>query len=55
VSFGLIAIPLWVPQAVMTAGFVIFCIAILDELWAALRGDPAFRAEEMRREIEGAK
>lgn len=55
VSFGLIRIPLWIPQAVMTTGFVIFCIAILDELWAALRGDPAFRAEELRREIEGAK
>ena len=55
VSYGLIRIPLWIPQAVMTTGFAVFCIAILDELWAALRGAPAFRAEEMRRESEGAE
>jgi len=55
VSYGLIRIPLWIPQAVMTAGFAIFCIALLDELLAALRGAPAFRAEEMRRETEGAE
>ncbi len=55
VSYGLIRIPLWIPQAVMTLGFVIFCIALLDEFWAALRGQPAFRAEEERREYEGAK
>ncbi len=55
VSYGLIRIPLWIPQAVMTTGFAIFCVALLDELFAALRGAPAFRAEEMRRETEGAK
>ena len=55
VSFGRVRIPLWIPQAVMTTGFVVFCIALLDELVAAMRGQPAFRAEEERREIEGAK
>jgi TRAP-type C4-dicarboxylate transport system permease small subunit len=55
VSFGLIRIPLWIPQAVMTTGFAVFCIALLDELVAALRGAPAFRAEEMRREADGAE
>ncbi len=55
VSYGLLRIPLWIPQAVMTAGFAIFCVALLDELWAALRGQPAFRAEEDRREHEGAE
>ncbi len=55
VSFGRVRIPLWIPQAVMTTGFAVFCIALADELVAALRGDPSFRAEEMRREIEGAK
>ena len=55
VSYGLLRIPLWIPQAVMTTGFVIFCLALLDELITALRGDPAFRAEEIRRESEGAK
>ncbi|NYS23702.1 TRAP transporter small permease [Rhodobacteraceae bacterium 2376] len=55
VSYGLLRIPLWIPQAVMTTGFVIFCLALLDELITALRGDPAFRAEEKRRESEGAK
>lgn len=55
VSYGLIRIPLWIPQAVMTTGFAVFCIALADELVAALRGEPAFRAEEERRETEGAK
>ena len=55
VSYGLLRIPLWVPQAVMTTGFVIFCIALLDEMICALRGDAAFRIEEQRRETEGAK
>lgn len=55
VSFGRVRVPLWIPQAVMTTGFAVFCVALLDELLAALRGDPSFREEEMRREIEGAK
>lgn len=50
-SFGLVPIPLWIPQAVMTLGLVIFAIALLDELAALLtRGEPAFRTTERGRE-----
>lgn len=51
VSVGLIAVPLWIPQAVMTAGIAIFAIALIDELIAILRGgDAAFHIAESRRE-----
>ena len=55
VSYGLVRIPLWIPQSVMALGFVIFVIALADELVTALRGvDPAFRRAEKDRE-EGAQ
>lgn len=51
VSYGIIAIPLWIPQAAMTAGLLVFAIALIDELASVLRGDvPAFRAAELSRE-----
>lgn len=51
VSFGLVAIPLWLPQVVMTAGIVIFAVALLDEMLAELRGgEAAFREAERQRE-----
>lgn len=51
VSVGIIAIPLWIPQGVMTAGLAIFAIALADELAAILRGgDAAFRLAESQRE-----
>ena len=37
-SDGLIAIPLWIPQAGMAAGLVVLAIALLDELVQVLRG-----------------
>ncbi|SDX75087.1 TRAP transporter small permease [Roseicitreum antarcticum] len=47
VSFGMIRIPLWIPQGAMALGLVIFAIALLDELLCALRGhDPAYRRAE---------
>lgn len=49
-SYGLIPIPLWVPQAVMTSGVLLFALALLDEFFAALGGEPAFRAAERGRE-----
>ncbi|SFI97168.1 TRAP transporter small permease [Aerobium aerolatum] len=52
VSFGIIPMPLWVPQAVMTAGIVIFLIALLDEMFQLLRGgEPSFRHQERTREV----
>ncbi|MBS9722006.1 TRAP transporter small permease [Tianweitania sp. BSSL-BM11] len=51
VSYGIIAIPLWLPQAVMTLGVVIFAVAILDELITLLKGhEPTFRHVERTRE-----
>lgn len=51
VSYGILAIPLWIPQTVMTAGIVIFAVALLDELVAILRGgNAAFRVAELNRE-----
>lgn len=50
VSFGMVRVPLWIPQGVMTTGFVLLAVAIVDELIAVLRGqDPSYqRAEDAR-------
>jgi TRAP-type C4-dicarboxylate transport system permease small subunit len=51
VSYGLIPIPLWIPQAIMTLGIGIFVVALVDELVATLRGVGAeFRRVERERE-----
>ena len=51
VSVGIIPIPLWIPQAVMTTGLAVFAIALIDELVAILRGgEAAFRHSESQRE-----
>lgn len=51
-SYGIVPIPLFIPQLVMTAGLVIFTVAILDELVMLLSGhEPAFRHIERTREI----
>lgn len=53
VSFGMIRIPLWLPQGGMTLGLVIFAVALVDELVAALRGqDPAFFTAEASKSID---
>lgn len=53
VSFGMIPIPLWIPQGAMTLGLGIFCLALIDEWATALRGGtPAFRAAEAARSVE---
>lgn len=53
VSFGMVRIPLWIPQGAMTLGLAIFVLALADELLAALRGTPAFVAAENARTIDG--
>lgn len=51
VSIGIIPVPLWIPQAVMSAGLTVFAIALIDELVAMLRGgEAAFQHAESRRE-----
>jgi TRAP-type C4-dicarboxylate transport system permease small subunit len=37
VSSGLLAIPLWIPQTVLTAGVGLLCLALLEALAATLR------------------
>ncbi|MCC5779334.1 TRAP transporter small permease [Nitratireductor sp. B36] len=39
-SYGIIAVPLWIPQAVMALGVGVFTLALLDDLFAALAGRP---------------
>ena len=38
VSQGLVAVPLWIPQAGMALGLVILFVATTDDFVAALRG-----------------
>ena len=52
VSYGVIPIPLWLPQGVMTLGLGVFALALLDELVAALTGDPAFVRAEADRSLD---
>ena len=53
VSFGMIPIPLWLPQGAMTLGLGIFALALLDELVTALSGaEPSFRRAETDRSID---
>ena len=54
VSFGMVKVPLWIPQAVMTLGFGLLALAVLDELVTALRGQtPSFRLAELDRSEGG--
>lgn len=47
VSFGTIAIPLWIPQLALAVGLVVFAIAMADELFAVLTtGTPTYQAHE---------
>lgn len=38
VSYGIVATPLWIPQAAMAGGIGVFAIALLDDLATAVRG-----------------
>ncbi|WP_116086715.1 TRAP transporter small permease [Tropicimonas sp. IMCC34011] len=47
VSFGMVRVPLWLPQGAMTLGLVLLCMALLDALVTTLRGGtPAHAAAE---------
>ncbi|WP_188789060.1 TRAP transporter small permease [Salipiger pallidus] len=47
VSFGMVRVPLWIPQGVMTLGLVLLCVALLDGLVTILRGGtPAYAGHE---------
>jgi len=54
VSFGMVRVPLWIPQGVMTLGFALLVLALLDDLITLLRGQtPAFRQAEANRSEGG--
>ncbi len=47
VSYGIVPVPLWIPQSSMLAGLVILAIALLDDLIVVLRGGaPSYRQHE---------
>ncbi|ERS85020.1 TRAP transporter small permease [Halomonas sp. PBN3] len=49
-SYGLVSIPLWIPQSAMLAGVVLFCLALAEGLWqtlvAAIRDPHAFTIDD---------
>jgi TRAP-type C4-dicarboxylate transport system permease small subunit len=47
VSYGIIPVPLAIPQAAMAAGLVIFTISLIDDLFVACAGrSPSFESAE---------
>jgi hypothetical protein len=47
VSYGIVPMPLWIPQAVMTSGALVLLLALIDELILVLRGfAPSYRSHE---------
>ena len=51
---GLMRIPIWIPQLSFVLGAAIFLVAVLDELYAVLRGrKPAYQAAEEARRLAG--
>jgi TRAP-type C4-dicarboxylate transport system permease small subunit len=47
VSFGTVAIPLWIPQSALAAGLVVFAIALADELVSVIKtGTPTYQTHE---------
>jgi TRAP-type C4-dicarboxylate transport system permease small subunit len=53
-SYGMVRTPLWIPQGVMTLGFALLVVAVLDEAWAVMRGrTPGYAQAEAERGIGG--
>ena len=47
VAQGLLQLPIWIPQASLVVGLVVFLVAVLDELLAHLAGrKPAYQAAQ---------
>lgn len=47
-SPGMVAVPLWIPQAAMTLGLLVLNVALLDELIGLLRGaTPSYMANDL--------
>ncbi len=42
-SSGMVAVPIWIPQAAVLGGLVVLSIALLDEVWTIAHGkDPSY-------------
>lgn len=53
VSYGMVRIPLWIPQGAMTLGFGLLALALADEVAALVRGgEPALETVEQSRQGE---
>ncbi|HZE61095.1 MAG TPA: TRAP transporter small permease [Burkholderiales bacterium] len=53
VSQGLVPVPLWIPQSGIALGLVVLAIAFIDDLIAAVRGQPtSYAAAEAQRAAE---
>lgn len=45
VSYGLVPVPLWIPQASLALGLVVLTVALIDEYFAILKGrTPSYEA-----------
>lgn len=56
VSYGIIPIPLWIPQTAMTAGLAVFLISLLDDLVVTLcGGSPSYLEPGPEHGIEGTE
>ncbi|MEJ8474669.1 TRAP transporter small permease [Roseibium algae] len=56
VSFGIIPVPLWIPQSVMTLGVTVFAISLADDLLGVLLGrSPSYAVAERGDAIEGVE
>jgi TRAP-type C4-dicarboxylate transport system permease small subunit len=54
INQGLLQIPIWIPQATLVAGMVIFLVAVLDEFLRVLRGNkPQYQIAEDDRIARG--
>ncbi|WP_417669956.1 TRAP transporter small permease [Roseibium sp.] len=56
VSFGIIPIPLFIPQIVMSVGIVVFALSLADDLLVALTGRaPSYAMADREDAIEGVE
>lgn len=55
-SFGMVRTPLWIPQGVMTLGFGLLVLAVLDEGVALLTGrEPGYLQAEAARQTDAGR
>ncbi|WP_319775557.1 TRAP transporter small permease [Breoghania sp.] len=56
VSFGIIPVPLWIPQAAMAGGLIVFLISLVDDFVVTVSGGvPSYMEAETSDPIEGTE